>query len=443
MSPRGSEGRAAALECRELSNGLRVNLLPDPSLPLVTVNLWYHVGSKNERPGRTGLAHLFEHMLFQGSENVGTNEHFRWVQQAGGVANGSTWYDRTNYFETLPAHQMELGLWLESDRMGFLLPALDEKKLETQRQVVINERRERVDNQPYGAAMEKLHELLYREGHPYRWPVIGYMEDIAAVTLDEVQEFFSAHYTPGNAVLSLVGDFSIESACDSVEKYFGDLSGLAEPPPVTLDESPSPAETRCMLEDRVALARLYTGYRVPAFGSPAWYAADLLAELLAGGKASPLYRDLVQDRQLAQDVSAYVLPTELEATFLVIATARPGIDLAEIERRIEEHLTRLREGGPDPADLERAVNAILTSFAGGLQSFDRTADLLSQSTVFFDDPARIDTEPDRYRSVTSESLRTIAGEFLLPEHGAIVTVVPAEAAPDGAAPGGAAPHESE
>jgi zinc protease len=186
-----------------LSNGLRVVLHPDRSLPLVAVNLWYHVGSKNERPGRTGFAHLFEHMLFQGSQNVATNDHFRHLQQVGGVANGSTWFDRTNYYETLPGHHLDLGLWLESDRMGFLLPALTQETLDTQREVVMNERRQRVDNQPYGRASERLHELLYPADHPYHWPVIGYMEDIAAATLEEVRQFFRTYYTPNNAATSI------------------------------------------------------------------------------------------------------------------------------------------------------------------------------------------------------------------------------------------------
>ena len=191
-----------------LANGLRVVLHRDAALPLVAVNLWYHVGSKNERPGRTGFAHLFEHMLFQGSEHVGTNEHFRYVQQVGGVANGSTWYDRTNYYETVPAHHLDLGLWLESDRMGYFLPALTQEKLDTQRDVVKNERRQRVDNQPYGSAeRDASTSSLYPADHPYHWPVIGYMDDIAAATLDDVRTFFRTYYTPNNAVLSVVGDF--------------------------------------------------------------------------------------------------------------------------------------------------------------------------------------------------------------------------------------------
>src|SRR5688572_8881536 len=220
------------LQEHRLANGLRVVLNPDPALPLVAVNLWYHVGSRNETRGRTGFAHLFEHMLFQGSQHVGTNDHFRLVQQVGGVANGSTWYDRTNYYETLPSSHLELGLWLESDRMGFLLPAMSAEKLETQRQVVMNERRQRVDNQPYGRAFERLNELLFPADHPYHWPVIGYMEDIAAATLEDVEAFFRTWYTPDNAVLTLAGDLDPEPALALVERWFGGLPpgpGLTQP----------------------------------------------------------------------------------------------------------------------------------------------------------------------------------------------------------------------
>ena len=218
-----------------LDNGLRLILQPDRTLPLVAVNLWYHVGSKNERPSTTGLAHLFEHMLFQGSQHVGVNDHFRLVQQAGGTANGSTWFDRTNYYETLPANQLDLGLWLEADRMGFLLPALDEEKLENQRQVVMNERRERIENQPYGRAFERLHELVYPLPHPYHWPVIGYMEDIEGATLDGVASFFETYYAPNNAVLTLAGDFEVSQAIDRVEHFFAEIP--AGPPPTTATRS--------------------------------------------------------------------------------------------------------------------------------------------------------------------------------------------------------------
>ena len=321
-----------------LDNGLRLVLAPDRSLPLVAINLWYHVGSKDERPGKTGFAHLFEHMLFQGSEHVGTNDHFRYLQQVGGVANGSTWYDRTNYYETLPSHYLDLGLWLESDRMGFLLPAMTPEKLETQRSVVMNERRERIDNQPYGLAMERLHELLYPAGHPYRWPVIGYMDDIEAAALDDVTSFFETWYRPDNAVLTLVGDFEPDEASSSIEDYFGEIpSGAARPRAVSVGEGHT-APGRATLPDDVELPRVYLAWRGPAYGTEDWYALDLLASALAEGKASPLYRDLVYTRQIAQAASASVLPLELEGPFLAVATAKAEVPADRLEEALLEHV---------------------------------------------------------------------------------------------------------
>jgi zinc protease len=330
-------------ERHTLSNGLRVILHEDRSLPLVTLNLWYHVGSKNERPGRTGFAHLFEHMLFQGSEHVGTHDHFRYVQQVGGVANGSTWYDRTNYYESLPAHHLELGLWLESDRMGFLLPAITQKNLDTQRGVVMNERRQRVENQPYGRAGERLHELMYPGDHPYHWPVIGYMDDIAAATLEDIRTFFRTYYAPNNAVLTLAGDFSSREALERVEAWFGEIPSGPPVPPVSAALPPLPGEQREVLTDDVRLPRVYLGYRAPAYGERAWYAADLLATALAGGKSSPFYRDLVYERQIVQDVGASVSPYEEVASFLLVGTGRPGVSAERIEAALLEHVERAME----------------------------------------------------------------------------------------------------
>src|SRR5918992_2268545 len=260
-----------------LPNGLRVILSEDHSTPIVHVSVWYHVGSKNERRGRTGFAHLFEHMLFQGSEHVPTHDHFRLIQQVGGVANGSTWFDRTNYYVTVPAHQLDLALWLESDRMGFFLPALTQENLDTQRDVVMNERRQRVENQPYGLAGERLHELLYPQGHPYHWPVIGYMEDIAAATLEDVRTFFRTYYTPNNSVLTLVGDFQPEDALERIAAWFGEIPAGPPVPPVAAPLPPLGGERRLVLPDDVRLPRVYIGFRAPAYGERPWYAADLLA----------------------------------------------------------------------------------------------------------------------------------------------------------------------
>ncbi|MDX2000665.1 MAG: pitrilysin family protein [Thermoanaerobaculia bacterium] len=415
------------LRQHRLDNGLRIVLEPDSRLPLVVVNLWYHVGSKNERPGRTGFAHLFEHMLFQGSAHVPGTDHFRFIQQVGGVANGSTWFDRTNYFETLPAHELGLGLWLESDRMGFLLPALTPDKLETQRAVVMNERRERVDNQPYGRASERLSELVYPEGHPYRWPVIGTMEDIAAATLEDVHAFFATFYTPRNAVLTLVGDFDPDRALELVATYFGDLPGGPRPDPVVPVPFATTGEVRDVLTDEVRLSRLYLAFPAPAHGAPDWYAAELLAQILTGGKSSRLYEDLVYRREFARSISSSVLPTELPAHLTIAATVNPRVDEGELEREVLAELERLAANGPREEDLERARNQAATAHAGMLQSLDDRADLLALHATYHGDPAAAFREAAAYDAVSVEDLRRCAAALLAGPR-AVLTVLPREAA---------------
>ncbi|HKI01315.1 MAG TPA: pitrilysin family protein [Thermoanaerobaculia bacterium] len=416
-----------AFERHILDNGLRVVLHRDASLPLVAANLWYHVGSKNERPGRTGFAHLFEHMLFQGSEHVGTHDHFRYIQQVGGVANGSTWYDRTNYYETVPAHQLDLALWLESDRMGFFLPALTQENLDNQRDVVINERRQRVENQPYGLAGEKLHELLYPDGHPYHWPVIGYTEDIAAATLEEVQAFFRTYYTPNNAVLTLVGDFQPENALERIGAWFGEIPAGPPVPPVSAPLPPLGGERRLVLQDDVRLPRVYIAFRSPGYGQKLWYAADLLASVLAGGRSSPLYRELIYERQIAQDVGASVGPYESAGTFMLVATARPGVAIEELEQALLAAIARAASAPPDPADLERARNRMLTDYYGALQKLDSLADLFSQFTTYFDDPAGVSGEAARYLEITPQDLMDYAAEWCTEAERVVVSVVPRQA----------------
>jgi len=424
------------LERHTLDNGLRVVLHPDARLPLVAVNLWYHVGSKDEAPGRTGFAHLFEHMLFQGSQNVGTNDHFRYVQQAGGVANGSTWYDRTNYYETLPSRFLELGLWLESDRMGFLLPAMTAEKLEKQREVVLNERRQRMDNQPYGRAIERLHELLYPVDHPYHWPVIGYVDDIARATLDDVERFFRTHYTPRNAVLTLAGDFEPARALALLDRWFGEIPAGPEPPaPPQPPPLATDGERRETLPDDVHLPRVYMAYPMPAYGRPGWHAADLLGTVLAAGKASLLYEDLIYRRQIAQDVSSFVYPTELDAALVLIATARPGVDPREVEEAITAHLERAVEEELPEARLARARARVLNDFYVATQKLDSRADLISHFTTLFDDPSLLADEPARYAELDATDLREIAAERCRRELRAVVTVVPRDGAEDGDGPG--------
>ncbi len=410
-----------------LPNGLRLVLQPDRSLPLVAVNLWYHVGSKNEQPGHTGLAHLFEHMLFQGSQHVGTNDHFGHLQKVGGIANGSTSKDRTNYYETLPSSYLDLALWLESDRMGFLLPALSAEKLENQRQVVANERLQRVDNQPYGRASERVFELLFPGEHPYRWPVIGYMPDIQGATLEEVAGFFATYYRPNNAVLTLAGDLDPEAALASVERYFGELP--AGELPASPRPQPQPAvAVREELEDDVALPRVWVACRIPPYGQRPWYAADLLSSALGDGKASPLYQDLVYDRQIAQSVGAFVYEYELSGIFLVVATGRQGQSARELEAAIAGHLDRLAVAPPAAADLARARSRLQSSFFDQLQSLDGRADLLAQWTTYFDDPTRLYEEDRRHADLEPEELCALAQGYLAAEQRVVLAAVPRRAA---------------
>jgi len=416
------------VERHQLANGLRVVFSRDDSLPLVTVNLWYHVGSKNERPGRTGFAHLFEHMLFQGSEHVGTHEHFRYIQQVGGVANGSTSRDRTNYYETLPAHHLSLALWLESDRMGFLLPAITEEKLETQRQVVMNERLQRVDNQPYGRAMERLYELLFPGDHPYHWPVIGYMDDIAQAPLEEVKTFFETWYRPNNAVLTLVGGFDPEQALAQIETYFGDLPAGPTPPPVR-PEPPRPQSlVREVMEDDIRLPRVYVAAWAPGFGEDGWHAADLLSTALGDGQASRLYQDLVYHRELAQSVSAYINDNEVASPLVVMATARPGVEAPVLEEALCHHLDALVAEPVSEGDLERARNRLLTQHFDRLQRLDRRADLLAQLTTYADDPARIDRETEPYLRLGPDELHAFARQQLVEHKRVVLSIVPREPA---------------
>lgn len=412
-------------ERHTLANGLRVVLHRDPSLPLVAVNVWYHAGSKNEGPGKTGFAHLLEHLMFQGSEHVGTNDHFRLVQQAGGSANGSTWYDRTNYYEVLPSHQLDLGLWLESDRMGFFLPSMTQEKLDNQREVVINERRQRTDNQPYGRGFERLHELLYADGHPYRWPVIGYVEDLQNASLEAVGSFFARHYMPSNSVLTLAGSFEPDHALERIDHWFGTLPSAPPPPPVRARRPELGGEVREVLEDKVRLPRVYIAYCGPAFGERAWHAGDVLATLLADGRSSTLYHDLVYRRQLAQDVGAYIFPTEEGATFAVIATAQDGVDGDQLLAALDEHLDRAAEQVPSESELERARNRLLSDHHDQLQLLDRRADLLSLYTTYFDAPERLNEEPELYAGIGGEEVRDFAQATLRRDRRVVLTIVPA------------------
>jgi zinc protease len=414
------------LEEYELGNGLRVVLNEDHSAPLVAINLWYHVGSKNERPGRTGFAHLFEHMLFSGSEHVGNNEHFRHIQSVGGVLNGTTFFDRTNYFETLPSNYLALGLWLESDRMGFFLPALTQEKLDIQREVVKEERRQRYDNVPYGTAFERLLHLAYDPDYSYHWPTIGSMEDLGAASLDDIRDFFATWYRPDNCVLTIVGDFAPDEAKRLVEQYFGDIAPGGEFPQFDLERKPMTGERREVFSSPVQLPRVYRLYHLPRMGTPDWVAGDLLSTILGSDKASRLDRVLVHEKQIAQDVGVYTLPTESTGMIMLQATAKEGVDIGEIERTIDEEIAKVVSGGIHDDELQRAKTRAEVDHAHQLENYDARADLIGMLATYFSDPHMANNWLEPYVAATTADLQRVAAQYLVPENRVTSVFVPEE-----------------
>jgi len=384
-----------------LDNGLRVVLNEDHSAPLVAINLWYHVGSKNERPGRTGFAHLFEHMLFSGSEHVGNNEHFRYVQSVGGVLNGTTFFDRTNYFETLPSNYLALGLWLESDRMGFFLPALTQEKLDIQREVVKEERRQRYDNVPYGTAFERLLNLAYDPDYSYHWPTIGSMEDLGAASLDDIRNFFATWYRPDNCTLTLVGDFAPSEARELVQQYFGEIAAGGSFPKFDLVRRPLGGERRETFRSPIQLPRLYRLYHLPGMGAPEWIHADLLSTILSGDKASRLEKALVLDKQIATDVAAYVLPTESAGMLMLQATARDGVSIDTVEAAIDAEIDRIATGSVTEEELTRAKTRSEVEFAHQIENYDTRADVLGMMATYFGDATMAQRWLEPYQAATA------------------------------------------
>jgi zinc protease len=419
------------IERYSLDNGLRVVLSEDHALPVVSLNLWYNVGSRNERPGRTGLAHLFEHMMFQGSQNVTDAQHVALVERAGGSINASTWLDRTNYYATLPASHLELGLWLESDRMGFFLPALTQEKFDNQREVVKNERRQRVENQPYGDWDERIQRLVYPPDHPYHHFAMGSMEDLDAATLDDVRDFFRTYYAPDNAVLTLCGDFDPDAARRLIDRYFGPIPRGPGVPPLPgrphLDPLHLGGEVR---ETAVAaVPRIYLGYRIPPYGTQEYVVADVLTELLSGGKSARLYRALVRERRVARAVAAFVLPLVTGAAAMIVrANVPPGHPPEPVEAAVLQELARIAGEAPGADEMERALTSVEARRMLELQKGNERADQLSMLTTYFDQPELINTELDRYRAVTADDVRRFAAEHLGADNRAVLTYVPQGAA---------------
>jgi zinc protease len=407
-----------------LPNGLTVILHQDRTTPTATLNIWYHVGSGREKPGRTGFAHLFEHIMFEGSKNVPEGKFDEWLEAAGGNNNGSTNTDRTNYFESFPSNALELALFLESDRMGYLVESMSPAKVDGQRDVVKNERRQRVENQPYGTASIIIGENLYPADHPYHWPVIGSMADLSAASYEDVVEFFKTYYVPNNASLVIAGDIDVQRTKALVEKWFGDIPRGPEPKPFSAPKISLPNGVRLALQDKVQLPRLYMVWLSPAIFEPGDAEMDITASILANGKNSRLYKRLVYELQIAQEVYAYQASAAVGSSFSIVATARGGHSLREIETVIRQELATLREKAPAQRELQRAVNQYEASFLSSLEGVGEKADRLNAYYFNTGDPDYFNEDLSRYRAIDPEDIRMAVLRVLQEDRNVVLSIVP-------------------
>jgi zinc protease len=396
----------------QLPNGLTVVLAPDRSTPTAAVDIWYHVGSKNEVPGRTGFAHMFEHVMFTGSANVEYGMHDRLTEGVGGNNNGSTNNDRTNYYENIPSNYLESALWLEADRMGFLLDKLDSAKFLAQRDIVQNERRQSIDNQPYGRAFEIGDMALYPASNPYSWPVVGYMSDLQQAELEDVKNFFRLYYAPSNATLAITGDFDPAQAKQWVAKYFGDLPRgkpiarpAVSPPRIT-------AEKRLVFEDRVQVPRLYIRWPTVGITHDDDGILDVLSDILTGSRTARLSKALVYDRESAASVQAFQFSREAVGDFGMIITPRPGHTLAELEASTDSVIERLKYEGPTAEEMQRAVAGAEFNFVANLQSNLGKAEILNTGAVYFNDPAWYRRRYTQTKSITAADVKRVANTYL-------------------------------
>jgi len=407
----------------QLANGLNVILAPDHAVPTVAVDVWYHVGSKNEVPGRTGFAHLFEHVMFTGSGHVPYGLHDKLTEGVGGYNNGSTTNDRTNFYEVVPSNYLESALWLESDRMGFLLDALDTTKLNAQRDIVKNERRQSYDNQPYGRTSEIISGAMYPKGHPYQWPVIGSMADLSAASVEDVKNFFRLYYAPNNATVSVAGDFDPAQAKAWVQKYFG---GLPRGKPITRPQVRLVAmanEKRLVFEDRVQIPRLTLSWPTVGTTQADDHILDVLASVLSGSRTSRLQKELVYDRQWAASVAAQQRTNENGGEFRITLTPRPGHTLTELELATDSIIERLQRDGPTADEVARAKAGIELAFVAGLESNLQKADMLADGLVFHGDPAYYQKEYAESESVTPAEVKRVANRYLTKGR-VVLSVVP-------------------
>jgi len=408
-----------------LANGLDVIVHEDHRVPLVAVSVWYHVGSKNERPGLTGLAHLFEHLMFEGSEHQ-PNGYFGPLQEAGASLNGSTSTDRTNYWELVPSDARRLALWMEADRMGWLLPALSQARLETQRGVVLNERRQSYENRPYGLAAFAVMSALFPPAHPYHWPTIGEPADLEAATFDDVRAFFKRYYHPGNASLVIAGDVATDVALAEAEDLFGQIPAGEPVAPVRVDVVHN-GMRRLVMEDRVELPRLYLAWRSPALFAPGDAELDLVGDLVANGRTSRLYKRLIHDRRIAAELAAGQTSRELGGTFQIIASAAPGHTLDELEQAIHDEIARFADRGPSDQEVGRGRVQAEAAFVFRVQSlggFGGKADQLNAYNVYCDSPDSFEVDLVRYLGASGRALGEAAGQWLQPQDAVTLGVVP-------------------
>jgi zinc protease len=407
----------------QLPNGLTVLLHEDHSAPVAAVVVMYHVGSKNEKVKRTGFAHLFEHMMFQGSEHVADEEHFRLLQEIGANINGSTNEDVTNYFEVVPSNYVELALYLESDRMGFLLPAMTQGKLDNQRDVVKNERRQGVDNVPYGTADEKIAKAMYPETHPYSWPVIGYMEDLTAAKMEDVQGFFRTYYAPNNAVLSIAGDITPSDVKPLIEKYFGAIpkgKDFERPQAMPVSISENLSQT---FEDKVQLPRVYLSWHSPANFTREDAVLTVLADILSSGKSSRLYKSLVYDKQIAQTAVASAGSSEIAGLFQITITAKPGKNLTEIKTVADSIMADVLKNGVTEKEIENSLTSIEAGIINRAATVFFKANSLANYYCQTGDPNNINKQWNLYKGITAQEISTVANKYLK-QHYMTLSIVP-------------------
>jgi zinc protease len=428
-TPVATTGFPWPIETARLSNGLRIVVSSDRTAPVVCVNLWYDVGSRHEPEGQTGFAHLFEHLMFEGSQHVAKTEHMKLVQGSGGSLNATTNPDRTNYFETMPAEHLELALWLEADRMGGLVPALTQETLDNQREVVKNERRQRYDNVPYGDAWLRLLPLLYPPGHPYHHSTIGSMEDLNAAELATFQAFHAQYYAPNNAVLTVVGDTSAAEVFALAEKYFGAIEAVSDIPPAPHAHLTGPATepVRETVTGAVPAARIYLSHRTHPFGSSGYDTVTVLSTVLGSGRGSRLYQRLADGKRLAQPdyIGAYGVDlAHAAAPLIVTATVRDGVGVEELEAGLSEVMDSLATEPVTDAELERAKALLTTSWWRQLSTVGGRADTLGRYTTQFGDPATAGYRLPGWLAVTAEDIAEVARQTLTPASRVTLTYLP-------------------